>query len=894
MKRILFFLIFLQAVAFGFAQNKTRIVRVYSVNIDTLKNAQTRYGSILNYEYSKFKDAVERSAAQLEEKDVYVFAFESKQQRSSFISKYLESKAWDEKQADMTKYYRVKANNTEIIYNWEDVTNLGSGFVSFKKLRNGEVEIDAPDDAVFLVGTNYLYGVDEVWMHFDLGESGKGLANGRELDIYLPFVQSKEFVKNEIPDIPDPVQVSYDTPWEIHWTWKYPIKAEDANPDIRLGFRPIAKEYESGGVFKLIEPKVVDGANFRVYQRQRMGQDIQKNDPMGAWADTMLIYADKADTIRMEDVIAKKVPGKHYTIDMELYEMSHDGIYSTQRFQVYDGRSRMPLKYLDFRFKSVEFQHKIFEKKGKAEKNSETKNSRLPFERGKATLNPADMEGQRLLQEAIDFARSIATGEEIYEQTFEIEGFASPEGGYSTNMTLAKKRAEFLRDEILKRVPGQRIVVKDPVTVQPWTVVADSIEQLGSDYAQEAQQVREICESLPNDMAAQERKIKTLPFYTELIEAQILPKLRLSRILTEYTLYRVLSSNEVIERYQSDPASYLSTTSKRLPYEYYHLMNYYKDDLETLEPLARVAYARFNDANDYISSGTMWADRPWTLAAYHLARCQINRVEYEEAMNTLKPYVLVSPARADWNLAFNSTIPQGGFTRGPMNEPSIVLLYIESLCGTGEYLEAYKVFANSLNTQKYKIVGQFIEMMMNPTRLFTDEVLRRDMAATSVWNSMVVNAALCQEETNPVRRTCVDKAISILSSDTTIFKDDDPRVHYMKARLKFDKLCQGKPQKNQPPRSNTPEYYAAEFSQDEISDRSTMAAELMKTFMLDENFLYDELRWDGYFPMGVYLKAKEVWEKNDPTKLKLDRTDAEFQKKYAKPHKPKTEAPKEK
>lgn len=879
MKRILFFLIFFQAVAFGFAQNKPRDLKIYTVETSSLKKAADEHGAKTHYNYVEFRKAIENKLVPVTA--TQVFSFVNNSQRESFVNKYMDKLSMEGK-----TYYLLK----------DGVDFDKTHYVAQAETdANGEVEIDAPDGGVFIVAYEDLQGFNDSnnrWLFFDYGESGKGIENNTDLEIFLPSNQSKEM------DFTQKVKTErrgggVSTPFHILWKWTYPIEAENANPDIRLGFRPIAKEYESGGVFKLIDPKVVDGANFRVYQRQRMGQDIQKNDPMGAWADSMLIYAGKPDTVKMSDRIGKKVPGKHYTVDMEIYQMSHDGIYSCEKMQVYDGRERMPLKYIDFKLSSTKINKSLFIKQGQKEESSVVQNTRLPFEVGKATLNPADELGQRELAKAVKFARDKAYAREISGQRFVIEGFASPEGNEQSNERLAYSRAIYLRDQISRQVPNQQIIVKQPAIVQPWTIVADSIERLGPDYKSEAQQVRAICEQTAG-LKAQEARIKALPFYKELINDSILPMLRISRIEAFYTIREVLSPDTVIARYQRNPAPYLN--AERYDYEYYHLMEFYQDDLEKLEPIAQVAHDMpIDEANRIISRNVKWADRPWTLPSYHLARCKVNHGEFEEAENILREYVYDSLRTADWNLNTKVVnIPSGGFSRAPVNEPAVCLLYLDALCGSGKYQEAYEVFLNSLDNDKYKVVGQFILTMSDPEKLFTDAILRNSMAATSKWNSMIVNAAFCGEEDYPSqRKICVDNALKILQSDTTIFKDDDPRVHYIKARLLFDKLCQAEKAKNRLPRCNEADAFTLDFAPAKMRLRNSMAAELMKAFMLDENFLYDELRWDGYFPMGVYLKAKEVWEKNDPTKFKLHASDAEFVKKYAKPHKPKTEAPKE-
>lgn len=873
MKRILFFILTLCLVMGAAAQIKDKDIQVFTVNPKPLKEVQTAYGSVFNksYNFAKITEKLEPIRQVLDE-DIYVYSFKDAVQRERFMEKYFD----EEKDYLPNGQVRVKS----IFLNCNDDEIDASDYVGRAKLDvEGMATVKAYDNAVFLVPYDGLKNLEDI---LDKGEHGKGIENRREMTIYVPLESKQEVEVKERLVIKERGR-ELSSPFEIHWRYDYIIDSLEANPDIRLGFRPVVKEYESGGIFKLIAPKVVDGKNFHTYQMKRMGYDYKKNDPLGKYCDeSILVQEYKNDTVHMRDVIGKKVQGKHYTIDMTLYEMSHDGVLDERTFQVYDGRERIPLRFVEFQFNTATLDTLRYRKRGVQQSSSDSKDCNLPFKVGAATLDPDDELGQRKLAEAAQFAREIAFRSEISDQSFTIEGFASPEGDYRKNQDLALRRAMYLRDQIRRQpnMGGQQMEVKRDAVVQPWTVVADSLRNCG--YEEEAAQVQAICEST-HGMEAQYQKIRQLACYPVLIKDSILPKLRVSRINADYTISRVLPAEEVYQRYDANPVIYLSGAAEA--YEYYHLMRRFEDDFEKLEPLARVAYNKFKDDFDRDQPDSL--KRRWTMAAYHLARCQVRRRVFDEKL--LKPY-LVKGLSPNFPSSWDARVvpPWNYRLRGnPCNDPAVALLQIETLCSVGKYKEADSLFLNCMDTKKFEIVGTFIECMADPSKLLDDPAAREKMAATSKWNKLVVYAALCGFSDNPYRVRCVDEALKLVKSDTITFREDDPRFHYLRARLMFDRLCDKKKTLNMLPMCQEMGTYQPYMTPVQLQKSGSMIGCFMKAFMLEENFLTEELRWDGYIPWGLYEKAREYWYSHDPTKMRLPEED--FVKKFAKPHPKKEE-----
>lgn len=836
-------------------QAKLRDVHVYKVSPDKLELLIQRFKG------QKLIDTLKADGIGEPMVGATVYSFSNKAQRLDFIKKNT-----------------LDLGGGEIDLNKNDDEIDKSDYIGRQTTDDeGLADVKAPDNGVFFVIYEGCKGLQN---QVDDGVNGKGIETSDELYIFigLQITGMGELLK-EAKFTYKEEQPSWSNQFYKYWNYRHPIDSADANPNIRYGFRPIVKEYEGNSVFKLISPTVVDGVGFHNVQIKRMGYDYKKNDPMGPWCnDSIFIREGKTDTIFMSDVIGKKVPGKHYTIDLSIYEMTHDGILSEKTIEVDDGREKAPLKFIDFQIDSAAIDYARYEKRGQKQEGSDSQETNLCFKVGKASLDADDIEGLKGLAKAIRFAKSIVNDENIFEATFSFEGFASPEGNYASNRDLADRRAQYLRDQVRNAVGNQRFVMKES-KVQPWSVVADSLRRYG--YDAEADEVAAICAST-SDMNAQYAKIRVLPYYKELINDQILPLLRVDLISATYTIKKVLSASEVFALYKANPEPYLRGTGKE-PYEYFHLFKKLENNFEELEPLARVAYERVLD--NFKSTKRDSINRPWSLAAYHLARCLIKRKAYDPEI--LKPYLKAGVAEnfpVDWDPRTTKPWQYAGSRfnyTNPYNDPAIALLQIEMLCGVGEYVQAKWVYLNCVNKAKYVKLGYFLDVFENPRKIM-EPALREAIASTSKWNRLVVYAAMCGEQSVPERVRCVEEGIKMIRQDTVTFREDDARVHYLRARMKFDQLCDKKPQLRLLPNCNIEATYNANINVAELAKRGSMAADFMKAIMLDEDLLNVEMRWDKYISKGLYLKVKHFWEKNDPTQMKL--SDENFVKKYAKPH----------
>ena len=860
MRRVIFILAILASVLNTRAQDrvatglKERDITVLQVQPETLQK----------FWYSMKGQERTDTLTKMGKTDVFVggwvYSFRNRQDREAFLNKYVDfthgAFLTDDDKVDPATYI----DRAEID-------------------AYGMAQVKSYDNASFFVFCNGQEIKPLANGQFDEGTDGNGIGTSDHLTIFMGYrneelreIEKTAKMKFEIS------QPQWGDEHYKYFNYLHHIDAMDARSEERVALFPICYDYEADRIFKAVQPVILEGDVFHQSQVKRMGYDHRKYDPLAKYniRDRYMVTG-REDTVRITDKIGRKVKGHHYTVNMRVIRLGYDNVISKEEFEVDDGREKLPLRFIEFKIDNKDINTARYARSGQKMEGSDSKETNLFFKVGKAVLESDDYEGLKSLEEARQFAIDIANDENIFSPKFEIQGFASPEGNYNSNAELAKRRAQYLMSQL------QGILGSDGATyrlaeakVQPWTVVADTLE--GRGYTDEAQAVRGICGET-SDMGQQYNRIRALPYY-DIIDRQILPALRIDRITASYTIKRVLTPAEVLASYTSNKDPYIKGLGKDA-YEYFHLFNHYKDDYAELEPLARTAYNKFKD--DFKLDST---NRPWSLAAYHLARCLIHRKKADPKL--LQPYIKLGlpmnfPTAWDPKSVPPSRYAGSRFNgSNPYNDEAIVLLQIEMLCSEGSYQEAKSLYMNVPGFKAaYKTLGCFLDVFEKPQRIL-EPATRNAIAASSKWNKFVAYAACCGEDTKqlvPNRMQLVQEAANMLrnKADSTIFRTDDPRVHYLNARLVFETLAEQDPQLTRLPQANTAEKYTRFFNDKALQNNGTICNSLVKCFLLDESFLTGELRWDKYMPKGLYLAAENYWNRiEDPSTLVLDKKSAGF------------------
>ena len=290
-----------------------------------------------------------------------------------------------------------------------------------------------------------------------------------------------------------------------------------------------------------------------------------------------------------------------------------------------DGERRNPLRFLDYSFSEFLPDKKMFEVQLRNENIKTPGELRLNFAVGSAVISKNDSASNASLKALRDTLYNVLERSKTDPDTkldyVNIYGVASPDGRLATNKSLAQRRAAYAVSRVEDAAGGRPVEIGE-TKVAGWDVLADSLMKDG--YEEEANAIYEIVNRYPvkndNDavsFANQEREIKKLPSYKELIKDVYLPKLR--AVKYSYAVLKVgkQPADTIVNRYRRNP-------NKDYPLGVYWVL------LENLEGLEREQVAKralypFKD------------DYRWPYAAAVLAGSYIKRDTMD--LDLLKPHL---------------------------------------------------------------------------------------------------------------------------------------------------------------------------------------------------------------------------------------------------------------
>lgn len=556
------------------------------------------------------------------------------------------------------------------------------------------------------------------------------------------------------------------------------IDSVHARNDARYVISPFlvvpAENFDTVGFLK---PRVVDGRDYRKTMMRRMGDDLT-HDKLWDYVepDTFMVLRK---SMHLDDHIGQEITewdeSRHYNMYAHEWYEDYNAVYYQGVRRIWDGWSVNYNRFLDW--SSAKMSEPLDTTHYKQSENPEMKQSsqkyNITFVLGRAEVNEEDsismLDLERMKSDISTFIGSDTRT--MVQDGDTIRGWSSPEGGYSSNKDLAQRRAQHLYSNYLSSLfrQGGLPTPKVESNVHTWLDVANACEAKGdSIYYAIADEIRQIVSEnsghdINSNMAAQERIIRTKSWYKEYVYDQILPKLREVEFSYVEASYKVLSSDEIYERYKVPGSAYNLGNNLR-GYEYYKLMNrlYEEDDYEGLERIADKAllnndimetvtrtkaerktimvtdsithqrkeewvYEPLGETNDY--------KRPYTLAAYYKAMCLLQK-DGEGSIDTklLKEYLDYS------NNGYASKTPKMNFNgsrRGYWNEPGIVLEQVMMLCKDKDYNEANFVIQDHLEDDgsgKYDRLKLFIRALKSE---YDDEGVRDTVALSSPLNFLV-------------------------------------------------------------------------------------------------------------------------------------------------------------
>lgn len=393
----------------------------------------------------------------------------------------------------------------------------------------------------------------------------------------------------------------------------------------RLIIQPYVLDCETNDTVTFARPSVYDGKEYALTQERKMGYDMDR-DPLRPYIKaealtTRAMNLDWTDTIIVPD------PNRNYScfaiVNLEDYSASNSRTY-----QINTCQTKRPMKFLQYNLFSEQMDPLQHKERAQIEKRNTSDKIQLSFliNSDQLTDTPENKQSLAMLRNKL---KEIAESPGTVLKEFHVAGTASPDGHYSSNLSLAERRMRKIEQEITSILPQytlERVYRNPHAEVAPWEEVVKLLERDGK--SAEAGKVKEIL-AKHKDIGAQGRALKQLDWYSTVI-VPYLDELRVVNYNCLYEIYREPNNEEVMAQYREKGLKGSYTR-----YEYWKLFQLITDEKE-LEALYRRAYEE-----------SLEQKHPWALAGNNLAASYLERDTVDTSI--LEPLIDLSIHSTDYS-----------------------------------------------------------------------------------------------------------------------------------------------------------------------------------------------------------------------------------------------------
>ena len=198
--------------------------------------------------------------------------------------------------------------------------------------------------------------------------------------------------------------------------------------------------------------------------------------------------------------------------------------------------------------------------------------SKINFVLGKAKVDEKDAESVQNIQSIKQKLQAIVNNEFATLKSIEIVGYASPEGSYKQNLSLAKARTDLILKELaasLDPAVAKYVELTSNSVVEPWSKVAEILRESDPELAGYIDDlVYKYADSHDHIIPHMRKHAK----YRSYLLKDILPDLRKVEYTLNYSEFRKLRDHEIWDRYNAK-------TEEISRYEYWRLIDTAPDSL---------------------------------------------------------------------------------------------------------------------------------------------------------------------------------------------------------------------------------------------------------------------------------------------------------------------------
>ena len=231
-----------------------------------------------------------------------------------------------------------------------------------------------------------------------------------------------------------------------------------------------------------------------------------------------------------------------------------------------------PLRFLEYNIEPQELTDTNFIPKPEMKLLMDAGVSKINFVLGKAKVDESDPESVRNINSIKEKIQAIVNNEFATLKSIEIVGYASPEGTYKQNLSLAEDRTELILKELaasLDPAVAKYVDLTSKSIVEPWSKVAAMLKE---DEPELAQYIDDLVYKYSDTHDRIIPHMRKHSKYRSVLLKSTLPALRKVEYILNYSEFRKLKDFEIWDRYNAK-------TEEISRYEYWRLIDTATDSL---------------------------------------------------------------------------------------------------------------------------------------------------------------------------------------------------------------------------------------------------------------------------------------------------------------------------
>ena len=537
-------------------------------------------------------------------------------------------------------------------------------------------------------------------------------------------------------------------------TLTLPIGDHYGKTNARFVYQPFVVDCTTDKIEAYGRPYILEGREYHATQNRRMGYDLSR-DTLQAFVDADKSLTQEAFVLNYTDTIHWEHADRNYAVFGSFSFMDYNNIYYSKTSMVNTCRNILLMDFIEIpKFKPYYLDFEDYKKVAERKERPVPGEIQINFLINEAKPDLNDSSTVEQLNSLVSLLNDISSGAVL--KSLSIEGVASPDGNYDSNLKLARKRTDFLQDFIGQRLQVSGYERKSGARVTSWNELADTVMAYDTLLARKLKEVIDLKKNHNQNSVAVKRSglLEALTPYLE--------KMRKVTYTCIYIVNRPLTPNEILQKYRANANDVF------LPYEYWNLYQMVKDSAEL-----EVLYKKGAAVSKAYENG-----RPWMLPECLLAASYINRDTSDVS--------LLSPLVDCTSISASDKRPKLNFVKRDFNgyetivNPEAVVANYLIMCIMERDFERASVAAQILAQARKEEYAELIAFAhcMRGAFYNNPEVFKR-VAATSPVNEVVLNLMMETNRNNAYAQNALEK----LSQDT-------PLYWYLKAVL-ADRMDQG-------------------------------------------------------------------------------------------------------